>query len=293
MEATGPAPFHPRRRGGVDHAGQPAMILAGGWVGWAWLALAAVVVGFSKTAVAGLGPVATVMFTLVMPAKEATGAILLLLIACDLVAIVAYRRDCNWALVRVLVPTLIPGIALGALFVCAVDDTVLRRTVGGLLFVMCLAQFIQTVAHTAKRRGAADDAGGPAATPTARAAGAATRASDRIGTAVAGTAAGFTTMTANAAGPVMSLFLLWRRVPKLAFVGTSAWFYFFANLVKLPFAIGIGTVQPGSLSLNLLLVVPALAGCGLGLWALPRIEQTTFNRLALALALGASLLLLR
>ncbi|MFN9913913.1 MAG: TSUP family transporter, partial [Pirellulaceae bacterium] len=36
---------------------------------------------------------------------------------------------------------------------------------------------------------------------------------------------GLTTMLANAAGPIFSLYLLALSIPKLAFVGTSAWFF--------------------------------------------------------------------
>ncbi|GAA1394373.1 sulfite exporter TauE/SafE family protein [Luteococcus peritonei] len=247
------------------------------------LVLAALVVGFSKTAVAGLGPVATVLFTLVMSAHDATGAVLVLLIACDLVAVVAYRRSCDWRLIRVLMPSLVVGIMLGAWCLTLLDDVALRRTIGALLLAMGLMQLAQEV-QSQRGRGATDEQ--PADV------GQESQAPGRAVGLLAGSAAGFTTMTANAAGPVMAIYLLHLRVPKLLFVGTSAWFYCLANLVKLPFAIGIGLVHPGSLWLNLALVVPALVGCALGLKVLPHIPQRVFDRLALALAIGSSLLLL-
>ena len=45
---------------------------------------------------------------------------------------------------------------------------------------------------------------------------------------------GFTTMIGNAAGPVMAIYLLSTRMPKLAFVGTNAWFFLCVNFLKLP-----------------------------------------------------------
>ena len=51
-----------------------------------------------------------------------------------------------------------------------------------------------------------------------------------------GFVAGVTTMMANAAGPVMVVYLLAMRLPKLAFVGTSAWFFFAVNWLKVPFS---------------------------------------------------------
>ena len=54
--------------------------------------------------------------------------------------------------------------------------------------------------------------------------------------AVTGVSAGFTTMVANAAGPIMIMYLLAMRLPKLVFMGTSAWYFFVLNLFKVPFS---------------------------------------------------------
>ena len=53
-----------------------------------------------------------------------------------------------------------------------------------------------------------------------------------IGTGIIG---GFATMIANAAGPVAALYFLASGLPKYAFIGTSAWFFFLANIFKIPF----------------------------------------------------------
>ena len=45
-------------------------------------------------------------------------------------------------------------------------------------------------------------------------------------------------MVANAAGPVMSLYLLTARLDKLKFLGTAPWFFLLVNLFKVPFSIG-------------------------------------------------------
>src|SRR5208283_3682403 len=58
--------------------------------------------------------------------------------------------------------------------------------------------------------------------------------------AITGILAGFTTMVANAAGPVMSLYLLAIGLPKLAFVGTGAWFFLLVNAFKIPFSVKLG-----------------------------------------------------
>jgi len=43
---------------------------------WAMLALAAALVGFSKTGIAGIGSLPILLFATVLPAKESTGALL-------------------------------------------------------------------------------------------------------------------------------------------------------------------------------------------------------------------------
>ena len=47
-------------------------------------------------------------------------------------------------------------------------------------------------------------------------------------------------MTANAAGPVMTLYLVAQGVEKRRFLGTSALFFFGVNLCKVPFSVGLG-----------------------------------------------------
>ena len=62
---------------------------------------AALIVGLSKTAVPGSGTVAVAIFAAVLPAKQSTGTLLLLLIVADVFAVITYRRHTNWkALLR-------------------------------------------------------------------------------------------------------------------------------------------------------------------------------------------------
>ena len=100
------------------------------------LGIAALLVGFAKTAIGGVGSIAIAIFALVLPTKESTAAILLLLLIGDVVAVWHYRRDADLGLLKRLIPAVLPGLALGALFLAWVDDTTLRRAIGGLLLVL-------------------------------------------------------------------------------------------------------------------------------------------------------------
>ena len=55
--------------------------------------------------------------------------------------------------------------------------------------------------------------------------------------------AGITTMVANAAGPVMTLYLLAMRLPKMEFLVTSAAFFLLINWIKVPFIAQLGLIN--------------------------------------------------
>ncbi len=239
------------------------------------LVTSALIIGVSKTSVGGIAVLAVAAFATVMPAKESTAAVLLLLIMGDIVAVARYRRVGDWSLLRRLLPSVLPGVAVGALFLHAVDDDTLRLALGIILTVMVALQLVLRV-----RRGAITDRRVRTPHPAISVA--------------AGGAAGFTTMTANAAGPVMTLYLLAARVDKHAFVGTNAVFFLLVNLAKTPFSAGLGLFPATTLTLTLLLAPFVLAGTWIGTRIVGRVSQETFDRLALAAAaLAAGALLVR
>ena len=104
--------------------------------------------------------------------------------------------------------------------------------------------------------------------------------------------AGVTTMLANAAGPVISLYLLAARLPKMEFVGTSAWIFLLLNISKLPFSYRLGLISADSLSLNLYLAPAVIAGVLTGRWLLKTVPQNWFEQLLLLFAAVASIKLL-
>ena len=72
----------------------------------------------------GEAVISVAIFATILPTKESTAAILMLLIVGDVIACWHYRRDADWALVRRLLPAVVPGLVLGAMFIGAVDDVV-------------------------------------------------------------------------------------------------------------------------------------------------------------------------
>lgn len=241
------------------------------WFAWALLGVAAVVVGLSKTAVPGAGTVAVAIFAAVLPAKQSTGTILLLLIVADLFAVLAYRRHTNWKALLGLAPAVIAGILLGVVFLFFADDAWVKKTIGVILLAVIAITLFR------RRMGAQVAEGGP----------------HRVAAAAYGTISGFTTMVANAAGPVMSMYFLAARFPVKEFLGTAAWFFAIVNLSKVPFSIGLGLITVPGLLVDLVLVPLVVGGALFGRWLAGRLNQVVFERLVITFTvIGAVYLLL-
>ncbi|MBA2559121.1 MAG: sulfite exporter TauE/SafE family protein [Propionibacteriales bacterium] len=240
---------------------------------WTALVLAAAFVGFAKTAIGGVASLAVVIFAAVLPARESTGALLPLLICGDVIAVAIYRRHANWRLLVRLLPGVIPGLVLGALFVSWVDDATMRRAIAVTLLVMAA---VQVRTRTRERRAAT----------------AASAPMSYRGSAAVGTVAGFSTMAANAAGPVMTLYLILAGLPALELLGTGAWFFLLVNLTKLPFSAGLDLLRMDTVALDVYLLPLLALGAWLGVVVIRRIEQAQFETAALWLSILAAGLLL-
>ncbi len=244
---------------------------------WGLLLFAAFFVGLSKTGIPGVGIFAVGLFATVIPARASAGVILPLLIVADMVAVVSYWKDARWAQLIRLFPWAIIGIVVGWLAMDHIDDRQTARLIGLILVVMVALQ----VGRGWRRRKGALQAEPQAETPHGH-----------TYTAAMGGLAGFTTMVANAAGPIMNLYLVAMRMPKMAFMGTAAWYFFLLNSFKVPFSINLGLITVPSFVLNLKLIPAVLAGAILGRLLLPYINQKVFEFIALGFAFVAGLRLL-
>lgn len=240
------------------------------WWQWVLVCLAAFLVGVSKTGIAGLGILSVAVFASILPARESVGAVLITLLSADVVAVSSYRRDVSWPHLVRLFPWAALGVVLGALALGRIDDTGLRRLIGALLLLL-----IGLHVWRQRTRSAEAETEQP-----------------RWLAGVTGVLAGFTTMLANASGPIMVLYLLSLRLPKLLFIGTTAWFFLVLNLFKVPFGLGLGLITGSSLAISLRLIPFAVLGALFGRRLLHVIDQQRFEQLALLLTLLAGIRLL-
>lgn len=239
---------------------------------WAVLAIGAMSVGITKTALPGLGTVSVALFAAVLPAKASTAALLLVLIVGDMFALWRYRRHADWPTLLRLVPAVLVGLALGAVFLAFASDVSVRRVIGVCLLVL--------IAFTVWRRFR------PTATEF-------TERGARFARVGYGTLGGFITLVANAGGAVIGLYLIAARFQVLAFLGTSAWFFAVINVTKVPVLAGLGLITADTLLLVLLLIPAVVLGAFIGFRVARVIKQRVFEWIVIGgTVVGALYLLL-
>ncbi|GGK96166.1 MULTISPECIES: sulfite exporter TauE/SafE family protein [Streptomyces aurantiacus group] len=243
---------------------------------FAALAAAAMLVGFSKTAVSGANTVSLAIFAAVLPARASTGVLLPILIVGDILAVLTYRRHAHWPTLWRLFPAVAGGVVVGTVFLMWADDQIVRMSIGAILLLMA------GVTVWRRRKATAEE---EPEEVTSRA--------GRIKARSYGVLGGFTTMVANAGGPVMSMYLLSAGFRKLGFLGTSAFFFLIVNVSKVPFSVGLGLIDGRSLLLDAALAAFVVPGAVIGKLAVDRINQRLFERLVIAATVvgGAQLLL--
>ncbi len=236
-------------------------------VGWVVVSLCAIMVGITKTGIPGLGILVVPLMAIAIPARQSVGVLLGILILADLFAIVYHRRNARWGHVLRLLPAAFVGIVAGYFGLKVVNDQQLKPIIGGIVLVMLGVNYWWTRAK-----------GQDTPVPT-----------QWWFVAGLGFLAGVTTMMANAAGPIMIIYLLAMRLPKVEFVGTAAWFFFVINWLKVPFSANLELMTAESVKLDLTMLPFIAAGAVVGILVLKRIPQKTFIAVVQILAAAAAI----
>ncbi|MEI9999717.1 MAG: sulfite exporter TauE/SafE family protein [Verrucomicrobiota bacterium] len=178
-------------------------------------------IGLNKGGLTGLGILPVLIFALVFHPRQSTGFVLPLLIVGDVCAVITYRRLVNWKVFFTLLPPGIAGVAAGYLLLGHIPETVFGPMIGWLILALIALHFIrgslgEALDHIFQSRGFG---------------------------VVMGVLAGVTTMIANAAGPVSTLYFIAVGLPKWDLIGTSSWFFFAINLTKVAPSAHLGAHQ--------------------------------------------------
>jgi uncharacterized membrane protein YfcA len=246
------------------------LLPANGWI--LLLALfGALCIGLSKSGLAGTATLNVVLMAQIFGAKPSVGLVLPLLIVADLLGYLINRKGGSWRQIVPMMPPAIAGVIVGWLLLDRIDNAVARVVIGWIILGLLAFNFVlrkrreQFLALT-EHRGFAQGMG---------------------------FLAGTVTMIANAAGPVMTVFLLSQRLEKREHLGVFCRFFLFINLFKLPFSNSVGLISGPSLLTNLVLLPGVFLGIYLGWQILKRIQQDAFeNTLAILTAFAAIWLIL-
>jgi uncharacterized membrane protein YfcA len=230
--------------------------------------LSAWLIGLSKSGVPGAAMVTVPLMADQFGAKVSVGLILPTLITGDICALIYYRRFARWPLIiRVLPPTLV-GIILGWFLLGIIGDILLKRSMGLLVLALLILRYVVERYDISGLNLA------------------------RKFSILVGMLAGLTTTLANAAGPLITIYLLWAQIKKEEFVGTAAWFFFIVNCCKVPFFIQRDMITAHTIPYNLVAVPLVILGAASGIWALKKINQRLFEGIVQVFVIAASLKLI-
>ena len=174
----------------------------------------------------------------------------------DIMAVAYYKRIADWKTVAKLLPTALLGF-LVALFVDKLVPAQGFRQLMGWTLALAMAVMIWSEIFGKENRWM----------------------HKWWYSALFGLLGGFTTMIGNAAGPVMSVYLLSMRKEKMEYIGINAWFFLVVNLLKVPFQIfAWDNITWGSFSLNLLMLPVIGIGALLGIRLVKLFPEKAFRR---------------
>ncbi len=239
---------------------------------WWVLILCAVLIGFCKTSFAAIGTIVVPIMALTFGPKPSTGLLLPILCLADLGAIIYYRRSCSWQHLMRLLAWAILGLFVGI----AVDHftpSAWFRYLLSFSILISVGVLLLNGTTTAQERE--------------------TKTQKSWLLALYGIMGGFATMIGNAAGPIMSVYLLSIKMPKMLFVGTSAWFFMAINYTKLPLQIWVwDNINMSSVLVGLLMIPFIFVGSVLGIYLVRVVPEELYRKIVIWITLLSALVLI-
>ena len=223
---------------------------------WLAISIAALSIGMSKTGVQGIMLMIVPLMAMAFGAKESTGAILPMLCMAAIIAVAYYKRIADWKIVAKLLPTAILGFFLAIGVDNMIPSGQFRQLMGWTLILALAVMFWSEIFGKENRW-----------------------MKKWWYAAIFGLLGGFTTMIGNAAGPVMSVYLLSMRKEKMEYIGINAWFFLVVNLLKVPLQAFVwDNITWDSLQLNLLMLPVIGIGSLVGIRIVKLLPEKIFRR---------------
>ena len=221
-----------------------------------YIFLAAFITGFSKTSIGGMGILAVLLMALAIPGKASPGVLLPMLIMADIFAVIYYRRDAKWEVLLKILPITAIGIIIGYFVVDFIPQAIFEKVLGVIIIFMLALSLLLESSRSPLKKG---------------------QIQSHVFTVLVGLSAGISTMIANAAGPIFSVYFLQLGLKKENFVGTRSWLFLILNLFKIPFSAGLGLISMESLRLDLMYFPAILLGALSGYKLLKMINLELFK----------------
>ncbi|MBP6609923.1 MAG: sulfite exporter TauE/SafE family protein [Paludibacter sp.] len=239
---------------------------------WLLVILSAVMIGMSKVGVSGIGTLVIPIMAFVFGGMPSSGLVLPMLIMADVFGVIYYHRSTHWKTVLGVLPWAFIGILVGWLVGKNISSEQFKQLIG-LLVILSLVVMGWTELRKKKA----------ALTVTHKA----------MVSIPFGVMGGFSTMIGNAAGPIMSVYLLSKNLPKKEYIGTAAWFFFIINLSKMPLQIwGWNNITIKTLSFNLMLLPAIALGAYLGIKIVKLFPESMYRWFVLGATFFSALALL-
>ena len=220
---------------------------------WSVVALAAIVVGLAKSGLMNsLGMIGVPLLTLVMPARDAAGMMLPVLLCMDAVAFVSYRKSVNRPLLMLMLPGAMIGIGIAWALSSMISDEVVTLLLGIITLMFVLDAWLPL---RKKLEGL----------PPSRA----------WGTFWAGLA-GITSFISHAGGPPYQIYTLPLRQDPKTYTGTSVRFFAIINAIKLVPYFALGQFDATNLSTSLALAPLAPVATLTGAFIVRRMKPDIF-----------------
>ena len=219
--------------------------------------VAVVISGMAKGGFAGLGGLAMPIMVLANPPVESAAVLLPILMVQDAVGVWSFRRHWDAGVLKVMVPGMTLGVALGYLFSRSVSEKAVLLAVG----VVSLAFGLHRLWS---------ERGGQAALPSG--------SPGWVGVGF-GTFSGFVSHIAHAGAPPFQMWVLPRKLERDVLVGTTAIAFAYMNWIKVPAYAALGQFSRANLIHSAWLAPLALASTAAGVWVVRRIEVARFYRL--------------
>lgn len=214
----------------------------------------AVFIGMSKTGIHGAGMMAVPFLAMVFGGQLSSGILLPILCLADVIGVWYYHRHASWIHLRKLFPWAAVGTVLGTIVGGMIDDYTFRIVMG----VIILMSVVIMIWLERGRRETVPD--------------------NKWFASLTGVAAGFTSMIGNLATSVVAIYFLTMRLPKNAFIGTTAWFFLVLNWFKVPFhVVSWKTITWNTLFLDLITIPFIGLGASIGIAIVKRIKDRAYR----------------